>query len=67
LVSEPLISGRSAGDAVVGVHHPDVLADEPHGSSATGVLVAAVLPTPTHRPLSTPFGEYWNSNACRCE
>jgi hypothetical protein len=28
--------------------------DTPHGSSATGVPLPAVVAVPTHRPLSTP-------------
>ena len=39
----------------------------PHGTSTTGVPLAAVLAVPTHRPLSTPFGVYSNSNAQLCE
>ncbi len=38
-----------------------VLLDAPHGSSATGVPLPAVVPTPAHRLLSTPYGAYSNS------
>ena len=54
-MSEPLISGtypenvESAESTI-----QTVLEETPHGSRATLVPATAVVPTPAHRPLSTP-------------
>jgi hypothetical protein len=43
-----------------------LFADALHGTSTTGVPLAAVLATPMHRLVLTPFGVYSNSNAQLC-
>jgi hypothetical protein len=44
-----------------------LFAEAPHGTSTTGVPLAAVLAVPMHRLVPAPFGVYSNSNAQLCE